>query len=55
MPKLVTLRKYYPKCKLSDELLMKLAEFVRKEHDTLGIAADSKDLKILIAWEETKV
>jgi len=34
---------------------MKLAEFVRKEHGTLGISADSKDLKILVAWEEAKV
>jgi len=55
MPKLSTLRKYYPACKLSDELLMSLAEFVRKEHGTQGISADSKDLKILIAWEEAKV
>jgi len=54
MPKLATLRKYYPACKLSDELLMKLAEFVRKEHNTQGISADSKDLKILIVWEESK-
>lgn len=54
MPKLTTLRKYYPKCKLSDGLLMKLAEFVRKEHGTQGISADSKDLKILIRWEEER-
>ena len=54
MPKAETLRKYYPDCKLSDVVLLRIAEWVRVFSGKNHISPDNKILAALIKWESEK-
>ena len=54
MPKIETLRRHFPVCMLSDNELMKIAEWLRDYLKVEHISINNKQLKVLIAWENGK-
>ena len=56
MPKIETLRKYYPETiigahAIGDNKLLEIAEFVRMHEGKNHISPDNKILKAIIEWE----
>lgn len=52
MPKKETLRKYYPKCDLSDEEMVEITKWLRKYLNKEFILPSNHMLKCLIEYEE---
>jgi hypothetical protein len=53
MPRKDTLRKYYPDSTLSDDELMRIAEWLRDYTGQTAVSPDNRILKALIAFKET--
>ncbi len=55
MPKIETLKRHLPNCKLTDDKMMEIAEWLRVELKKEHISPTNKLLKIVIAWEDHKL
>jgi len=54
MPKIETLRRHFPDCKLSDEKMMEIAEWLRDYLKQQHITPNNKMLRVLMDWEDNK-
>lgn len=54
MPKIETLRKHFPDCNLTDDKLLEISEWLRKDLRQEFITPTNKLLGVLIKWEESK-
>jgi len=54
MPKIETIRKHFPDCKLSDDSLLEITEWLRANQGLQHVGVTNKKLKVLIDWEGRK-
>ena len=54
MPRIETLRKYYPDCKLSDDDLLRISEWVKEHEGKNHISPDNRILNAIIVWEQRR-